>query len=363
MTLTAVTLTACGDDGDGGSSGGGGNTLVGTWQRAYSDGAKDVIVINNNNTGTTTSYSSSGYVTESFSFSYVISGNTLHVYPSSNVDNDFITTFTIVSISNNSFVINNGESNYTYTRVGGSSGGGSSSNTGTFQGAKRVFGNNLVKAFGQEGYDRYEFTYDSKGFVTHIHRTRYETNSSNTEYDLYITYNENVVINTYKDGALQGTSTINIGSNGFASSFTYGNEVNTLSYNSDNQLTSITYSYNNKTEVNSYTYSGGNIIQSAWDGEVESSIAYTSPTQSAIANVAGVMEYDNAMGIDMDDYALAYYCGLAGFGTKNLPLTYTGSHSTAKNTWTLDANGRATKVIVEKTSYGSTSTKTFFWEY
>ena len=250
---------------------------------------------------------------------------------------------------------------------GGGSGsggsGGSSSNTGTFQGAKRVFGNNLVKAFGQEGYDRYEFTYDSKGFVTRVHRTRYETSSSNTEYDLYITYNENVVINTYKDGALQGTSTINIGSNGFASSFTYGNEVNTLSYNSDNQLTAITYSHNNKTEVNSYTYSGGNITQSAWDGEVESNIAYTSPTQSAITNIAGVMEYDNAMGIDMDDYQLAYYFGLAGFGTKNLPLAYTDSHSTTKNTWTLDAIGRATKVVVEKTSYGSTSTKTFFWEY
>ena len=256
----------------------------------------------------------------------------------------------------------------TWNNDGGSSydGDSPSSSTGTFQGAKRVFGDNLMKAFGREGYDRYDFTYDSNGFVTQIHRTKYGTDGgSDTEYDVNITYNENIVMNTYKNGSLQGITTINIGSNGFASSLTWNNDKATLSYDSNNQLTSISYLYDNKTEVNSFTYSGGNIIQSAWDGEVESSIAYTSPTQSAIENIAGVMEYDDVMGIDFDDFVLAYYCGMVGFGTKSLPLAYTSSDSTAQNTWTLDGSGRAIKVstVHQSKTGGSETSTTFFWEW
>lgn len=237
----------------------------------------------------------------------------------------------------------------------------------TFQGAKRVFGNNLVKAFGREGYDRYEFTYDDKGFVTRVHRTKYGT--SNTEYDTYITYNENITINSYKGETLQQSSVASVGNNGFVSSYSDGGAVVTPAYNSENQLASITYTESSKSEVNSFTYSGGNLIQSAWKGNIETTIAYTSPTQSEMANVAGVMEYDDAMGIDMDDFVVSYYCGMIGFGTKSLPLAWASSNSSVKNTWTLDSSGRATKVVVEKTStdpYSGTpsvSSKTFFWEW
>lgn len=162
MTFTVVTLTSCGDDDNsngGGTSGGGtSSALVGTWQCTYPSGSKDVVVLNSNNTGSTAHYSSNGSIEESFSFSYVVSGNTLRVYPEGNVDSDIITLFTIVSTSTNTIVLNNGESDYTYTRVSG--GSDNSGNTGGNDSGSTT--NSLVGAY------NWSYTSNSKMVVESI---------------------------------------------------------------------------------------------------------------------------------------------------------------------------------------------------
>lgn len=255
----------------------------------------------------------------------------------------------------------------------------SSENTGTFQGAKRVFGNNLVKAYGRNDYDRYELTYNDKGFVTAVKRTKYgSSGSADKVYNFLFTYaDDKIICNEFVDGSLYLTMTAYIGSNGYVSRMesTAGYGC-TFTYNEDDMLTStknFELSDESKYETDSYVYSDGDIVSRYVDGVLEASIAYQTPSQiTPILNTYGMMEYDHGLGIDVDDNYILYWVGGMGKGTKHLPLAWTHKDSSYTksntNTWEMDSQGRVVKLTTNSTytySYGDpyTTTYTFFWEW
>ncbi|MDE7473610.1 MAG: DUF4595 domain-containing protein, partial [Muribaculaceae bacterium] len=78
-------------------------------------------------------------------------------------------------------------------------------------------------------------------------------------------------------------------------------------------------------EENFLTYSDGNIIKNERkeNGKVErtTNVVYTNKTiTTPLVNEGGIMEFDDAFELDMDEMNIAYYAGLLGKPTKNLPV-------------------------------------------
>ena len=247
-------------------------------------------------------------------------------------------------------------------------------NPSLFQGPKRIFGNNQLKAMGcysdYDGSERYEFTYNDKGYVTKIHRIRHHS----TE-DYIFEYNsDGILLYVWDDGTLEYIYTLMIGENGFVSDFS-ADEGYSYVYNDKDQLISIIEKDINGSETQELTWLNGNIIREEENHEdypCPTYISYTTPSSDAIENIAGVMEYDDGMGVEMDEFFILYYAGFLGKGTKQLPQTWTEQgkkdySKKGKNTWTLDSAGRAIKLVNEQEENGysstHTETKTFYWEW
>ena len=241
---------------------------------------------------------------------------------------------------------------------GGGSGGGG---TISFQGARRVFGNNLVKAYGREGYDRYTVTYDANGFVTNVHRDKYQNGTTTVERteDYVISYNGNTATAVeYRNGTFYRNNIVTIGTNGFANRNTSDDYTATYEYDTAGHMTKLTGSEPGKAdEIYTLNWQNGDLITYDRTG----SIAYTDATHiTPIENVSGVIEWDYIMGIDMDD-DISYYLGAIGFGPKHLPLAWSYGSSSATIAWTLDGQGRAVKAVVYKA--GKSDPYQFYWEY
>ena len=274
-------------------------------------------------------------------------------------------TFSACGDDDDSSKKDNQETNEAGNNGNGGNGGGGRTDTGVFKGAKRVFGDNLVKAYGREGYDRYTVTYDDYGYVTKVHRDRYSNGSVDRTEDYVITYGENVItVATSKNGTPRGNMIVNIGSNGFVSKV-QGEALVQYSYDSDGHLTTMSYTESGSTEKMELVWQNGDLYAGGWDGE-RVTVVYTDQNhRTPINNVAGYIEFDHVMGIDMDD-DIAFISGAMGFGPKHLPLAWSGGKSQENATvaWTLDAAGRATKAVVTETNnYGNTTTSSYFWEY
>lgn len=109
------------------------------------------------------------------------------------------------------------------------------------------------------------------------------------------------------------------------------NEVTTITYNADGDITHVSVS-DDIDGVNDNT-----------------TIAYTDATHSTpILNKSGIMLYDYSLRIDMDEMAPAYFAGLLGKGTAHLPL------SAVEKSKDTSYNGEAT---IATTNY------TFTWEF
>ena len=127
-------------------------------------------------------------------------------------------------------------------------GGETPSGTGTFQGAKRVFGDNLMKKYAYQSSSSsngksWDYTYDSNGYIT---RADYADGYSSSYATIDYSGGSVVVFKSFDkaDGSLISQAVINIGSNGYASSNSYtddkgrANKID-LTYNSDEQITNI----------------------------------------------------------------------------------------------------------------------------
>lgn len=83
-----------------------------------------------------------------------------------------------------------------------------------------------------------------------------------------------------------------------------GNEVTTITYNADGDITKVS------------------VKDDEDDNKMETTISYTDAThKNAIVNKSGIMLYDDSFRIDMEEMAPAYFAGLLGKGTKHLPLS------------------------------------------
>lgn len=131
-------------------------------------------------------------------------------------------------------------------------------------------------------------------------------------------------------------------------------------YNSDGQLIKMKRSEGGN-EVTEITYMNGNItsvkMRSEDDGDGgDYVVEYGSPL---FENKGGIMMWDECFGIDMDEMKYAYFAGLLGMPTKNLPTMCKYKHFdptgewenewVANFTWSLNENGMPTKLVTNKT--------------
>lgn len=137
-------------------------------------------------------------------------------------------------------------------------------------------------------------------------------------------------------------------------------------YNADGQLSKMTRSEGDN-EVTSITYVNGNITKVVGGGNDPDStndytISYGSPL---IENKGCIMLFDATFGIDMDEMEYAYFAGLLGKATKNLPIERIDSVDGDRGTytWTLDSNGMPVKVEIVESGDGwsDSDTMEFNW--
>ena len=117
-----------------------------------------------------------------------------------------------------------------------------------------------------------------------------------------------------------------------------------LAYNADNQLKDAKCSTDKKHIV--LEYQNGNVVKTTTTTvgkptEVTTS-TYATASIRPIENKTGVMLFGATLDADFDNLEAAYYAGLLGKPSKNLPLQSEKSGNKATSKWTLDSNGNPT---------------------
>lgn len=116
-----------------------------------------------------------------------------------------------------------------------------------------------------------------------------------------------------------------------------------FTYNKDGQLLTMFRSDDN--EKTNITYENGDIvsISNEWTGETEKDlykVYYTSPSVSSpIPNKGCLMFYDSMLHVDMDEMEYAYYAGVLGKATKNLPVRIDNGNHIENFPWKLNSAG------------------------
>ncbi len=149
-----------------------------------------------------------------------------------------------------------------------------------------------------------------------------------------------------------------------------GEDTWKFEYNADGQLTHLQRSESN--DDYKITYINGDItkvVQDEEDGDHrEYTISYTNDEfKSVVANKGNVMLFDDFFNVDMDEMGIAYFAGLLGKSTKNLPMGYTekgiegGSEYTYSSTyhWIFNSNNLPTKFWQGDYDYDAV---TFTWK-
>lgn len=136
-----------------------------------------------------------------------------------------------------------------------------------------------------------------------------------------------------------------------------------FTYNNDGQLLTI-FRPEGGHETTTIKYSDGNIVETRVVSAKEPDenhtykISYTSKSvPTPIVNKGCLMLFDTSFGIDMDEMTYAYYAGLLGKATKDLPITRIEDGTPATFIWTLNAQGYpiSVKDPIEQEEY------TFSW--
>ena len=122
-----------------------------------------------------------------------------------------------------------------------------------------------------------------------------------------------------------------------------------FTYNDNEQLINIIHSADDYKEL-TLTYKDSNISEIETKTIVSQTttrkkdtckVAYTSDTTPApIVNKGNIMLFNTTFGIDMGAMKYAYYAGLLGKATKNLPVQLIDKNGNKTNfTWTVNSNG------------------------
>ncbi|MBT9920345.1 DUF4595 domain-containing protein [Bacteroides uniformis] len=126
-------------------------------------------------------------------------------------------------------------------------------------------------------------------------------------------------------------------------------------------------------EVTKIIYQNGNIIRTETISEDDNTegyscdVKYTSEENvSLIANKGCIMLFDQTFGVDMDEMKYAYYAGLLGKATKDLPIEITDKYSDndevyiSKFNWTFNQSGLPTELDITNDG-GYTDKIVFQW--
>ena len=117
-----------------------------------------------------------------------------------------------------------------------------------------------------------------------------------------------------------------------------------LAYNADNQLKDAKCSTDKKHIV--LEYQNGNVVKTTTTAAGKptevTTITYATASTRRIENKTGVMLFATTLDADFDNLEVAYYAGLLGKPSKNLPLQSEKSGNKATFKWTLDGNGNPT---------------------
>ena len=117
-----------------------------------------------------------------------------------------------------------------------------------------------------------------------------------------------------------------------------------FAYNADNQLKDVKCSADKKHIV--LEYQNGNVVKTTTTAAGKptevTTITYATASTRPIENKTGVMLFGATLDADFDNLEAAYYAGLLGKPSKNLPLQSEKSGDKATSKWTLDSNGYPT---------------------
>lgn len=117
-----------------------------------------------------------------------------------------------------------------------------------------------------------------------------------------------------------------------------------FAYNADNQLKDVKCSADKKHIV--LEYQNGNVVKTTTTAAGKptevTTITYATASIRPIENKTGVMLFATTLDADFDNLEVAYYAGLLGKPSKNLPLQSEKSGDKATFKWTLDGNGNPT---------------------
>ena len=117
-----------------------------------------------------------------------------------------------------------------------------------------------------------------------------------------------------------------------------------FAYNADNQLKDVKCSADKKHIV--LEYQNGNVVKTTTTAAGKptevTTITYATASTRRIENKTGVMLFGATLDADLDYLEAAYYAGLLGKPSKNLPLQSEKSGDKANLKWTLDSNGNPT---------------------
>ena len=195
---------------------------------------------------------------------------------------------------------------------------------------------------------------DERGLVTSI-KTKDETVSF--KYD-NIKTRVIVIPNVFMKVERNGDTTIYrmyLNNNGFVRSCMIEQKENTkeekwrFTYNDNDQLINIIHSADDYKEF-TLTYKDSNISEIETKTIVSQTttrkkdtckVAYTSTaTPTPIVNKGNIMLFNTTFGIDIGAMKYAYYAGLLGKATKNLPVQLIDKNGNKNNfTWTVNSNG------------------------
>ena len=160
----------------------------------------------------------------------------------------------------------------------------------------------------------YELYLNRDGFVTHAKETRYSNNLTHAKETRY------------------------------SNNHSVGKATWDFAYNADNQLKDVKCSADKKHIV--LEYQNGNVVKTTTTTTGKptevTTITYATASIRPIENKTGVMLFGATLDADFDNLEVAYYAGLLGKPSKNLPLQSEKSGDKATFKWTLDGNGNPT---------------------
>lgn len=136
-----------------------------------------------------------------------------------------------------------------------------------------------------------------------------------------------------------------------------------FAYNADNQLKDVKCSADKKHIV--LEYQNGNVVKTTTTATGKptevTTITYATASTRPIENKTGVMLFGATLDADLDYLEAAYYAGLLGKPSKNLPLQSEKSGDKANLKWTLDSNGNPTALNQSFSNSSERFSTSFTW--